>query len=74
MKPITQDSQIDAATRRFSRREALRGSAAVLAAAAWPTAQAATTLRWWSTQSSPEQMEAYRYQIKTFEEAHPGSR
>ena len=44
----------------------------MLAAAAWPTAQAATTLRWLSTQSSPEQMVAYRYQIKTFEEAHPG--
>lgn len=32
----------------------------------------ATTLRWWSTQSSPEQLAAYRYQIETFEAAHPG--
>jgi multiple sugar transport system substrate-binding protein len=72
MKRTTQDSQDDEAKRRFTRRAALQGGAAVLAAAAWPTAQAASTLRWLSTQSSPEQMVAYRYQIKTFEEAHPG--
>jgi len=73
MTRTTQDSQDDGATGRFTRRDALHGGAAVLAAAAWPTAQAAaTTLRWLSTQSSPEQMVAYRYQIKTFEEAHPG--
>jgi len=72
MKRTTQDSEYDVATRRFTRRDALRGGAGALAAAAWSTAQATTTLRWWSTQSSPEQMAAYRYQIKTFEEAHPG--
>ena len=72
MKRTPQDSQKNGVIRRFTRRDTLRGGAAVLAAAAWPTAQATTTLRWWSTQSSPEQMAAYRYQIKTFEEAHPG--
>ena len=56
----------------LTRRDALRGGAAALAATAIPTARAATTLRWWSTQSSPEQMAAYRYQIETFEKAHPG--
>jgi len=56
----------------LTRRDALRGGAASLAASAFPAARAATTLRWWSTQSSPEQLAAYRYQIRTFEEAHPG--
>ncbi|MDJ0939042.1 MAG: ABC transporter substrate-binding protein [Woeseiaceae bacterium] len=36
------------------------------------SAAAPTKLRWWSTQSSPEQLAAYRYQIETFEAAHPG--
>lgn len=56
----------------LTRRAALKGGAAALAASAIPAARAATTLRWWSTQSSPEQLAAYRYQIRTFEEAHPG--
>lgn len=72
MKRTTQDCHDDQVKQRLTRRDALQGGAAVLAAAAWPTAQAATTLRWLSTQSSPEQVVAYRYQIKTFEEAHPG--
>jgi multiple sugar transport system substrate-binding protein len=36
------------------------------------TRAAPTRIRWWSTQSSPEQVAAYRYQIETFEAAHPG--
>lgn len=57
---------------RLTRRDALRGGAAALVATAVPRAHAATTLRWWSTQSSPEQLAAYRYQIESFEKAHPG--
>ncbi len=59
----------------ITRREVLRASAALgtaIAAAGVPEARAATTIRWWSTQSSPEQLAAYRYQIQTFEAAHPG--
>ena len=37
-----------------------------------PQARAETAIRWWSTQSSPEQLAAYRYQIATFEAQHPG--
>lgn len=60
---------------RVSRRSVLQGTAA-LAASALPfrMAPAASTIRWWSTQSSPEQLAAYRYQIETFEAAHPGVR
>ena len=60
---------------RLTRRTVLCGAAALgttLAAAGMPAARAATTLRWWSTQSSPEQLAAYRYQIDAFEAAHPG--
>lgn len=59
----------------ISRRDALKGAAALTASAALvpvPRAGAATTIRWWSTQSSPEQLAAYRYQIESFEAAHPG--
>ena len=59
----------------ITRRKMLRGAAALgttAAAAGLPTAEAATTIRWWSTQSSPEQAAAYRYQIDAFEAAHPG--
>ena len=58
-----------------TRRSALRGALALCAGAAAlrPTpARSNTTLRWWSTQSSPEQLAAYRYQIATFEAQHPG--
>lgn len=60
------------AAKGFTRRDALRGGVAALAASSIPAARAATTLRWWSTQSSPEQLAAYRYQISTFEKTHPG--
>lgn len=57
-----------------SRRTVLKGAVALSAASAVrvPMAQTGTTLRWWSTQSSPEQIAAYEYQIETFEAAHPG--
>lgn len=60
--------------RSISRRSVLQGAAGLAATAALPSAaaRASTTLRWWSTQSSPEQLAAYRYQIETFEAAHPG--
>ena len=45
----------------------LAGSAAQRAAA-----QGGVTLRWWSTQSVPAQLEAYKFQIATFEAANPG--
>lgn len=65
------------ADRGLTRRTVLKGAGAVsLAAAAtslpFVNANAATTIRWWSPQSSPEQLAAYKYQIKTFEAAHPG--
>ena len=57
-----------------SRRSVLQGVAALAGTAAAPLRSLAadTTIRWWSTQSSPEQLKAYRYQIETFEQAHPG--
>ena len=36
------------------------------------SAQAPVTLRWWSTQSVPAQLEAYKFQIASFEAANPG--
>ena len=60
---------------RLSRRFVLQGAAALAANALIPVnAAAGTTIRWWSTQSSPEQVAAYKYQIETFESAHPGVR
>lgn len=62
---------------RISRRDVLRGAAALTASSTllpFPSAAAETTIRWWSTQSSPDQLAAYRYQIETFEAAHPGVR
>ena len=59
----------------LTRRSALRGALALCAGAAAlrsGPARSNTTLRWWSTQSSPEQLAAYRYQIATFEAQHPG--
>jgi multiple sugar transport system substrate-binding protein len=62
----------------FSRRNVLKGTGTLgLAAAAsslpFGTASAQeATLRWWSPQSSPAQLAAYKYQIATFEKAHPG--
>ena len=64
-----------ASSSRRSRRYVLQGVAAIAATAALPVkAAATTTIRWWSTQSSPEQLAAYRYQIASFEAAHPGVR
>ncbi|NIZ09314.1 ABC transporter substrate-binding protein [Pseudooceanicola sp. HF7] len=56
------------------RRTVLTGMAAAGAAALMPRrilAQEKITLRWWSPQSSPEQMAAYRTQIANFEAAQP---
>ncbi|MGH7122821.1 MAG: ABC transporter substrate-binding protein, partial [Stellaceae bacterium] len=63
-----------------SRRQALRtiGAAGALTAAAslpfapQARAQASVTLRWWSPQSAPAQLAAYKFQIAQFEAAHPG--
>ena len=69
------DRRAGIATAPITRRAVLRGAAALgttAAVAGLPTARAATTIRWWSTQSSPEQLAAYRYQIDAFEAAHPG--
>lgn len=59
-----------------SRRAVLGGMAAtggMLAAPGILRAQE-TTLRWWSPQSSPEQLAAYQTQIAAFEAANPGIR
>lgn len=61
----------------ITRRAALRGALALCAGAAGlksPPARADTTIRWWSTQSSPEQLAAYQFQIAAFEAQHPGVR
>lgn len=63
-----------------SRRQALRtigAAGALTAAASLPfassaRAQAGVTLRWWSPQSAPAQLAAYKFQIAQFEAAHPG--
>ena len=55
------------------RRSVLGGMAAVGAAAAMPRrirAQETITLRWWSPQSSPEQLAAYETQMRNFEAQH----
>lgn len=58
----------------MSRRAALKGLAATSALAALPMrAQAQeATLRWWSPQGAPAQVEAYQFQIAQFEAANPG--
>jgi multiple sugar transport system substrate-binding protein len=58
-----------------SRRSTLTGMGALGVAAATGSkvsAQAPVTLRWWSTQSVPAQLEAYKFQIASFEAANPG--
>jgi multiple sugar transport system substrate-binding protein len=63
-----------------SRRSAMVGASAVgalgmagaLGAAKPAGAQGGVTLRWWSTQSVPAQLEAYKFQIAQFEAANPG--
>ncbi len=62
----------------ISRRSVLKGTGAVgltAAASSLPFSAALAeevTLRWWSPQASPAQVAAYKYQIDTFEKAHPG--
>ena len=59
------------------RRSVLAGMAASGAAAAIPRrlrAQEQITLRWWSPQSSPEQLAAYETQIRNFEAQHENVR
>ena len=63
-----------------SRRSALMGASAMsalgmagaLGSATPAKAQGGVTLRWWSTQSVPAQLEAYKFQIAQFEAANPG--
>jgi multiple sugar transport system substrate-binding protein len=63
-----------------SRRSALMGAGAMgalgvagaLGAPKPAAAQGGVTLRWWSTQSVPAQLEAYKFQIAQFEAANPG--
>lgn len=60
---------------KINRRQALAGMAAAGAAATMPQrifAQDTITLRWWSPQSSPEQLAAYEAQIAAFEALHDG--
>ena len=65
-----------------SRRTALRGASALgalgvagaLGASKPAGAQGGVTLRWWSTQSVPAQLEAYKFQIAQFEAANPGTK
>jgi multiple sugar transport system substrate-binding protein len=63
----------------LTRRKALLGlgaASAGLALSAMPFGHYATaaeaTIRWWSPQSSPDQLAAYNLQIAKFEAAHPG--
>ena len=63
----------------LTRREALAGLGAVgvsaavgLSSARRASAQGPVTLRWWSPQSAPAQLAAYKAQIASFEAAHPG--
>lgn len=59
---------------RLTRRTALKGMAAAGALAGLGTplgAQEQVTLRWWSPQSSPAQLDAYKFQIAAFEKLHP---
>jgi multiple sugar transport system substrate-binding protein len=63
-----------------SRRQALKtigAAGALTVAASLPftrpvRAQAQVMLRWWSPQSAPAQLAAYKFQIAQFEAAHPG--
>lgn len=58
-----------------TRRTALQGIAGSALAAALPYrafAQDAVTLRWWSPQGAPAQVDAYKFQIAAFEALNPG--
>lgn len=60
----------------LSRRSALAAMGGAMAAAGTlsrtASAQGTVTLRWWSPQSVPAQLAAYKLQIETFEAANPG--
>lgn len=61
----------------ISRRGALKGLAATAAATSFPLrafGQSQATVRWWSAQAAPAQLEAYRFQIAQFEALHPNIR
>jgi multiple sugar transport system substrate-binding protein len=61
----------------ISRRRALQSAAGAVAAGSvlgLPSiarAQRTRIVRWWSPQAAPAQLAAYKYQIETFEAAHP---
>lgn len=58
----------------ISRRSALQGLGAAALLTALPRRASAqtVTLRWWSPQGAPAQVEAYRFQIAAFEALNPG--
>ncbi len=59
----------------LTRRSALQGLAASTLAVTLPRrafAQSEVTLRWWSPQGAPAQVEAYKFQIAAFEALNPG--
>ncbi|HKU95940.1 MAG TPA: ABC transporter substrate-binding protein [Vineibacter sp.] len=59
----------------LTRRSALAAMGGAMAAGTIPgaaSAQSTVTLRWWSPQSVPAQLAAYKLQIETFEAANPG--
>lgn len=60
----------------LTRRGALKGMAATAALSSLPVRAFAqdVTLRWWSPQAAPAQLEAYQFQIAQFEAMHPGVR
>ena len=60
--------------KKISRRGTLGGLAATTALATMPIRAFAqdTTIRWWSPQSAPAQVAAYKSQISAFEAANPG--
>lgn len=61
----------------LTRRTALKGLAATALAGAVGGRRAfaqETTLRWWSPQGAPAQLEAYQFQIDAFQAANPGIR
>jgi multiple sugar transport system substrate-binding protein len=70
----------DSSPSAVSRRGLLQGAAGAIGMSAAlsafrsvrPALAADVTLRWWSPQSAPAQLEAYKYQIAQFEAAHPG--
>jgi multiple sugar transport system substrate-binding protein len=72
----TPTRKIDAARLSFTRRRALQGAGLAAALASLPFARSAraddVTLRWWSPQSAPAQLAAYKFQIAAFEAANPG--